>query len=97
MYKLSFGSGAHTLPKQKKRSKDEPMLITRSTSSTEHYRAVKDYNPEHFSRSGHKRLELPLKEGDIVKVIGMFYKVFRSSNNMFGNSKRRFMDNAHQK
>ena len=33
-------------------------------------RAIKDYQPEHFSRSGHQRLELSLKEGDTVKVLG---------------------------
>ena len=45
--------------------------VKRTAASTEKYRAVKDNNPDQFSRSGHRRLELPLKEGDIVKVLGM--------------------------
>ena len=59
------------MPKEKKRSKAEVASVKRTTASTEKYRAVKDYNPDQFSRSGHRRLELPLKEGDIVKVLGM--------------------------
>ena len=34
------------------------------------YRAIKDYTPSQFSRSGHKQLELPLLEGDPVVVLG---------------------------
>lgn len=64
-------AGPHTLPKEKKRSKAEVASVKRTAASTEKYRAVKDYNPDQFSRSGHRRLELPLKEGDIVKVLGM--------------------------
>ena len=63
--------GPYTLPKEKKRSKAELTSVKRTAASTEKYRAVKDYNPDQFSRSGHRRLELPLKEGDIVKVLGM--------------------------
>ena len=63
--------GPHTLPKEKKRSKAELTSVKRTAASMEKYRAVKDYNPDQFSRSGHRRLELPLKEGDIVKVLGM--------------------------
>ena len=36
------------------------------------YRAIKDYNPEDFSTSGHQSLELKLKEGDIVRVLGQW-------------------------
>ncbi|XP_064629965.1 centrosomal protein of 290 kDa-like isoform X3 [Lineus longissimus] len=32
--------------------------------------AIADYDPTNFSRSGHPRLELPLKEGDVVQVFG---------------------------
>ena len=35
--------------------------------------AVNDYNPELFSTSGQKELELPLHEGDLVKVIGELF------------------------
>ena len=34
------------------------------------YRAVKDYDPEYFSQSGRKELELPLKEGQKVRILG---------------------------
>ena len=35
-------------------------------------RAVQDYNPSKFSKSKHPKLELPLKEGDLVKQLGKF-------------------------
>ena len=34
------------------------------------FMAIANYNPQHFSQSGHSRLELPLKEKDIVQVLG---------------------------
>ena len=34
------------------------------------YRAIKDYDPRHYSRSGHPHRELSLKEGSIVKALG---------------------------
>ena len=40
------------------------------TITTDTFRAVKDYDPEQFSYSGHPRLELTLTEGDQVKVLG---------------------------
>ena len=63
--------------------------VKRTAASTEKYRAVKDYNPDQFSRSGHRRLELPLKEGDIVKVLGMLSfseeKIGSCAQNMEGD------------
>ena len=68
---------AHTLPKQKKRTRpSDSMVVRRSPGTTDTYRAIKDYNPEHFSWSGHQRLELSLKEGDLVKVLGEQHFIF---------------------
>lgn len=38
--------------------------------TTDSYRAVKDYDPSLFSKSAQPHLELPLKEGDLVHVLG---------------------------
>ena len=38
---------------------------------SELYMAVKSYDPSQFSRSGHANLELPLNEGDNVRLLGM--------------------------
>ncbi len=72
VYQAHSLSGAHTLPKDKKRAAADATLVTRSAASTDRYRAVRDYTPQRGDAAGRRRLELPLKEGDIVKVLGTF-------------------------
>lgn len=44
----------------------------KKVAATVMQRAVKDYDPELFSQSGKKDKELPLKEGQEVRIIGLW-------------------------
>lgn len=63
-----YGLGAATLP----RSKPRAPTLSPSTQGppTDLYTAIKSYEPQLFSDSGHQRLELPLAEGQVVRVLG---------------------------
>ena len=62
-----LNNGATTLPRTRRSRNNGNPPITPGV-----YRAIKDYEPQHFSRSSHPRLELPLTEGDTVHVLGIY-------------------------
>ncbi len=58
-------------PKHRKHKKSSTVTPrVPNAPKTDTFRAVKNYEPQHFSHSGRQQLELPLKEGDLVRVLG---------------------------
>ncbi|XP_013399507.1 formin BNR1-like [Lingula anatina] len=55
---------------EKKRKSKHSKQKPHGGEDTDLFRAVSDYRPELFSQSRHPNLELPLKEGELVQVLG---------------------------
>lgn len=65
-------SSSHTLPRATRRNRPSQGNVSPGLHSIyqRHFKAVKKYDPEYFSSSGHREGELALQEGDLVQQLG---------------------------
>ena len=75
-------SETHTWPRKAKVHSGHGQLPT-----TTLFRAIKNYEPEHFSQSGHQSLELQLKENQQVRVLGEWRPTLCGYQILYGNVK----------